>query len=110
MTSVVDDIHSRYVQGGLTEVYPDRIGWWDRYNFPTDVTDFEFTIPIKYHMRPDLLAFDLYGRSDYWYIVLQYNNIVDLTEEFVAGKQLILPSQHRVMMNMLNNKPGGVEV
>jgi hypothetical protein len=49
---------------------------WDRY--------FQTKYPTKEHEliqaelnRPDLLSFNIYGRADYWWILLKFNNIMD---------------------------------
>lgn len=103
-----EDVRSRYVQGGTTEVFSNRIGWWERRNYTKSSTDFEQIITTKYHKRPDLMAFDLYGRADYFYIILMYNNILDVNEEFVSGKTLILPTRERIMFEFSSNPSGGV--
>lgn len=100
-----DDINSRYIQGGTTEVFPNRLGWWERRTFPSDVSDVEYTIPEKYNLRPDLLAYDIYGKSDYFFLVLQYNNILDVNEEFVTGKIIMLPDPQRVALEMVTRRP-----
>lgn len=110
MSNSTDDRNSRYVQGGLTEKFAKRLGWWSRYKLRKEpTTDFEFVITNKYHMRPDVLAYDFYGRADYFFIILQFNGIIDITTEFIAGKQIVLPQQSRVAAEFLNKQPGGVE-
>lgn len=107
MKKSTDDVNSRYTQGGLTDVFPQRLGWWDRYILEKDpTTDYEYIIPDKYHQRPHNLAYDVYGRADYFFIILQYNNIIDVFEEFTAGKKLIMPTQQR-LSGFLNKQRGG---
>ena len=93
---------SRYTQGGTTTVYPGRLGWWDRKVFPRDSTDFTFVLTPDYHRRPWRLAKDLYGKETRMWLILQYNNIVDINTEFVTGKELTLPTPQRVMFSFLN--------
>lgn len=88
---------SRYVQGGTVEVFPDRLGWWERKVFIVTADDLFFTIDAVYNQRPDKLAYDLYGKATYIWLVLQYNNILDITTEFVQGKEIFLPTPQRVL-------------
>lgn len=92
---------SRYVQGGVTQQYRDRLGWWERRYFPPSDTDSTITLTQRYNKRPDLLAFDLYGRATYMWVVLQYNNITDINEQFVEGSEIIVPSRQRVVTEFL---------
>lgn len=48
-----------------------------------------YTIGVE-QFRPDLIAFDVYGFTQYWQIILEYNQIIDVGE-LVAGKVLKLP-------------------
>ncbi len=97
--------YSRYIQGGDTDVYANRLGWWE----PIDLKFNQFndivilSLPIMYEKRPDLLAYDVYKRSDYEWIVLQYNNIVDINEEFIAGARIILPNRIKVVTDIMTN-------
>lgn len=91
----------RYVQGGSSEQLEDRIGWWDRRPFAPSVTDVTLTITTRYAKRPDLLAFDAYGKATLAWVILQYNNIVDINEEFIEGSQIQLPTRERVMTEFL---------
>lgn len=101
---------SRFVQGGTTTIHPNRLGWWDRRTFEKADDDIIINIAAKYANRPDLMAFDLYGKASYMWIVLQYNNIIDINDEFVQGKEIRLPSPARVAFEFLVNTPGGIVV
>ncbi len=92
---------SRYVQGGDTEKFPKRLGWWERRVIQTADDDVTVQIPSKYDKRPDLLAAEIYGRSTLMWVVLQFNNIVDINVEFVAGRTIRLPTPKRVMTQIL---------
>jgi len=105
--SSVDDFNSRYVQGGLTDVFPNRLGWWERRTFASHPTDKEFVIPAEYHQRPDKLAYDIYGRTDYYFFLLQRNNIIDIFDEFVTGKTIFLPTPTRMSLEFMSKQPGG---
>lgn len=94
--------YTRYVQGGNTTVYKKRLGWWERF---TDiekphVTDIEVTITSEYLNRPDLIAFDYYGNTNLLWIILQYNDIVDIKEELTTGAIITIPTKDRVLYSI----------
>ena len=94
--------NSRYVQGGDSDVGQNFIRWWERAKLAEDdITDLEYTIPVVYAGKPDLIAYDYYGRNDLGWLVLQYNNIVDVNEELCAGKVIKLPARNRVFYSIL---------
>jgi len=94
--------NSRYVQGGISDVGKRFIRWWERDTFKhDDITDFVYTIDAIYDGKPDLIAYDFYGRNDLGWLVLQYNNIVDITEELATGKTIVLPDKNRVFYEIL---------
>lgn len=55
--------------------------------------DFLYTIQAQYTHRPDLLAYDLYGDSNLWWVFIQRNLDVlqDPIFDFVPGKQIYVP-------------------
>ena len=97
--------NSRYLQGGFTEILPNMLGYWDkREDIITEKIDnIKFITTKEFEGRPDKLAYYVYGRHDLTWLILQYNNIVDLTEEFIAGKEIKLPSMARVFTEILTN-------
>ena len=104
--------HSRYTQGGDTDIFVNRLGWWEPLDLQGNETN---DIIIKslakvYEKRPDLLAFDVYRRSDFEWIILQYNNIVDVTEEFIAGARIVMPSRLRVLGDIMTNNVRKIDV
>lgn len=100
---------SRYVQGGETDIYSTRLGWWEREleSFQTRSDDLIVPIQPKHDKRPDKFAADYFGRSTLAWIVLQYNNIVDINEEFTAGRKIRVPLPSRVTLDFLTNNTGG---
>ena len=94
----INNANSRYSKGGVTETYPTRLGWWERFIFPTSTSDVDYTIESKYSKRPDLLSYDVYGTPSYMWVILQYNNILDINTEFVEGASIVLPAPQRVKM------------
>lgn len=106
-TKSTDNPISRYVQGGLTDVFVNRTGWWDGYELASATDDIKLVLTPKYNTRPDLLAYDMYGKSTLMWLVLQYNLIVDINTEFVTGVTVILPSKSRVFSSILTYQAGG---
>lgn len=106
----VQNRESRYVQGGETETFENRLGWWERDldTFQEDATDIFITISPQFDKRPDRLAFQMYGRASLQWLVLQYNSIVDINEEFLSGKTIRLPDPSRATFSFLNKRTGGV--
>lgn len=94
----------RYGFGGGTVDFDNRLGWWERTNFAPSTTDSTITLANKYNRRPDLLSYDVYGQSTLMWIILQYNNIIDVNTEFVSGATIILPSKTRVFTEILNKR------
>ena len=107
-TSSVNNKSSRYVWGGATEVFPNRLGWWERRIFTPSDSDRIIEITPEYDRRPDLLAFDLFGRDFYATLILQYNSILDINTEFVTGAVLRIPSRSRVDIDIVGRPVGGV--
>ena len=102
--------NSRYVQGGTTDRFQNRLGWWERRKLEKQDDDVRFRVGTRTAMRPDLIAFDMYGRVQLAWLVLQYNNIVDEKEELLPGAVIRLPTERRVTLDILNRAPGGKRV
>ena len=58
-----------------------------------DQTDESYEIESKYHMRPDLLAYDRFGSSRYWWTFAVRNKeiIADPIQDFTAGTIIRIP-------------------
>ena len=94
---------SRLLQGGTTEVFKERLGWFEK---RTDIEkdqydDITFTIEKKYEHKPWLVAKVFLGNENLDWVILQYNNIVDITEEFAAGRTINIPSKNRVDFSII---------
>jgi hypothetical protein len=95
--------HSRMLNGGTTSTKGDKLGWWERKTFEKNISsDIRVIIPDVYDRRPDLLAFFLYRNPKLAWLILQYNNIVDIEEEFTTGTEIIAPSRTRALSSMVN--------
>jgi len=62
---------------------------------PAENDDFLYTIQPQYTYRPDLLAFDLYGDVNLWWVFTQRNMdiIQDPILDFVTGTQIYIPKK-----------------
>jgi len=60
---------------------------------PAAGDDVMYTITPAYTYRPDLLAYDLYGKKELWWVFAQRNPdiIKDPVYDFVAGTRILLP-------------------
>ena len=58
-----------------------------------EVDDFVYNIQPQYTYRPDLLAFDLYGDVNLWWVFAQRNMDVlqDPILDFVPGTKIYIP-------------------
>jgi hypothetical protein len=58
-----------------------------------EVDDFLYNIQPQYTYRPDLLAFDLYGDTNLWWVFAQRNMDVlqDPILDFVPGTKIYIP-------------------
>lgn len=58
-----------------------------------EVDDFLYTIEAQYMYRPDLLAYDLYGEVNLWWVFIQRNLDVlqDPIFDFIPGKKIYIP-------------------
>ena len=61
---------------------------------PPAADDKTLTLPTKYKSRPDLLSFDLYGSSMYWWVfaVRNRNIINDPIWDMIPGMIIQIPS------------------
>lgn len=103
-----DQSKSRYTQGGLTDIFRSRLGWWERRFFVKANDDVTFHVHKRYEGRADIIAFAALGDEKLDWLVLQYNNIVDPAEELKVGSVLKLPTRARVTQ-LLNQPVGGVK-
>ena len=94
--STLNEKNGRYVLGGDTEVSTFALEWWERKTLQKDPTDFAYYMELAYVGRPDLLANAFYGDSNLWWLICQYNNIIDPQTELVEGKLLLMPDPTRL--------------
>lgn len=107
--SVYNTTNGRYVLGGTTEVTANNIQWWTKTTVAHDPSDLVYFMEKKYEDRPDLLGFVFYGDSKLWWIIAQYNNILDPVTELVEGQILLIPTLDRVKQAFIQSaKSGGI--
>ena len=100
----------RYVIGGVTEVSSFALEWWTRTDMPKDPTDGVYFFEKKYEGQPELLGQIFYNDKRLWWIIAQYNGILDPLTELVEGKLLLIPTLDRIKKDLIlpNLKTGGV--
>lgn len=98
----------RYVNGGVVEVSQDKLEWWEHQPIASADTDRVYVIEEEYHQRPDKLAAITYGDSRLGWVLLQANSIIDVVDEFVTGRTIIIPTKDRVQNAILGRKIGGI--
>lgn len=81
---------SAYFNTPVTGVYLNN--WVDR-PIPRQADDVTFRINTTYNLRPDLLAYDLYGDPTLWWVFAQRNpnTLPDPLGDFREGVTIYLP-------------------
>jgi hypothetical protein len=95
--------NGRYTLGGTTEVSSFAIELWDANTLPSDVSDIVYFVEKKYEGKPQLLGYVFYGDTGLWWIICQYNGIIDPLEEIIEGKLLLIPTIERVKAQLFSN-------
>jgi hypothetical protein len=101
--SAANQDNGRYTRGGNTEINNDKLGWWDKKIIQTDPSDIIYVMESKYEGRPDLLGFVFYNDTKLWWIICQYNGILDPMNELKEGKVLLIPSKTKVDSQFVAN-------
>jgi hypothetical protein len=83
--------NSPYSATTTTGKYPDRFVPIKIY---PDIDDFSYTVENKYNGRPDKLAFDKYGSSEFWWVFAMRNPALRINPFFGlrTGIIIIIPS------------------
>lgn len=81
-----------------TNVRGDYLDIMQQRSVINDRTDETYVIESRYHMRPDLLAFEKYGSSRYWWLfaMRNKNTIIDPIQDFRAGVTIRIPKIENV--------------
>lgn len=61
-------------------------------------SDASYTIESQYNMRPDLLAYKLFGSSKYWWLFSARNKdtLIDPIQDFKTGTTIRIPKLNNV--------------
>ena len=62
----------------------------------TTTGDTQIEIETKYNLRPDLMAYDMYGSPNYWWVFALKNKdkLIDPVEDFKAGMTITVPPKN----------------
>jgi len=65
---------------------------------PKSTSDRLYSIESKYENRPDLLAHDLYGTTQLWWVFALRNpdQILDPLTDFTSGKNIYIPPRETI--------------
>lgn len=99
---------SRYVGGGETETENKMIEWWERSILEPGGEDISYIVEDFYVGRLDLIASVFYNEPRWWWVIAQYNSILDPFGEIVSGRILLIPPKDRIAA-ILSAKLGGIE-
>lgn len=94
--SAYNEKNGRFVYGGDTEVSARFLEWWERKVIEKDPSDILYVMEEKFVGRPDLLAHAFYGDVGLWWVICQFNGILDIDEELITGRPLLIPSQDKL--------------
>lgn len=85
--------YSKYSPYYSTDQSNGYLDTWNSISIPTLANDILFTLTKSYEYRPDLLAFDLYGQVNLWWVFAarNLNTIQDPIFDMQAGTKIYLP-------------------
>ena len=77
-----------------TNMWGQFLDVWSAKTIPADSTDVWYQINPVYRFRPDLLAYDTYKDSNYWWIFAVRNPDVirDPVFDFIPGRLIYVPT------------------
>ena len=108
--NVINKKFSRYTQGGTTYVsIDDKVKWWDRIVLAKSDDDLTVEIIPRFNRRPERMAYELDGKTELFWLILQYNTIIDINKEFITGKFVKVPSPTRVIFDVINKPTSGTQ-
>lgn len=62
-----------------------------------DASDVFITVTQEFEKRPDLLSQNVYGTTEYWWVIYEFNNIKDPLFGLKSGQVLRIPAIERVL-------------
>jgi len=71
-------------------------------SLPAQADDIYQSITSTYHRRPDLMSFDIYGSTDFWYVFMLRNRdiIIDPIYDFTEDKKIYIPKLTTILENL----------
>lgn len=84
---------SRYADSRVVYYSDNRVITFETYKrkkFSPSARDQVTVITPGMEYRPDLVSFDKYGLPDFWWKILEANEMKDVTD-FKAGRTIVLP-------------------
>lgn len=84
---------SRYIDSKVLYYSDENIITFETYKknkYILTPNDKVAVIPQSMQYRPDLVSIQTYGTVDFWWKIMEVNNIIDILD-FKAGKTIILP-------------------
>lgn len=94
-----------YSQSSLyknTKYHRNALDVFEPREIPKEADDPVFEINSIYALRPDKLAFDLYGDAGLWWVFASRNpnTIEDPIFDFTTGKQIYLPKKSTLQQSL----------
>jgi hypothetical protein len=67
---------------------------------PSSSKDVEYVIESQYEERPDILAYEIYGSTRYWWVFSARNpdQLKDPVRDFTSGTTIMLPVETNVLV------------
>ena len=95
---------SRFIN---TNVYTDKnqntfFGLWNKLELTADDFDEEITVKEKYIGALDKLSYELYGTEEYWWVIADFNNIIDPFLDMQVGDVIKVPSKNKIDLAFLH--------
>lgn len=74
------------------------LDFWNPPTIKVSATDTYITLPSRYERRPDLLSYDYYQTSGYWWVFMVRNPdvISDPINDFKAGINIFVPAKENL--------------
>ena len=93
---------SPYASTAQVNNYLPYLDFWDsRVNIIPNPNDTYYIVTKNYEHRPDLLSYDLYGTTGYWWVFALRNPdvIQDPVYDLVPGIQIYVPQKASLPVN-----------
>ena len=94
--------YTKYSPYYNTETYNGGLDVMQHRKISKNPDDKIYTIDSVYDLRPDLLAYDLYGSEELWWVFAARNpnTISDPLMDFKAGLSIFLPKKEKLLSDL----------